>query len=80
MRLPLEILTDRLVLRPWREQDAVALCPILESNFDHLGPWIPARVATPAPVPELERRLAGFAGDFASDREWRYALLSLIHI
>jgi len=74
MRLPLEILTDRLVLRPWREEDAVALSPILEANFEHLGPWIPARVSTPAPVPELERRLAGFAGDFAEDREWRYAL------
>jgi RimJ/RimL family protein N-acetyltransferase len=76
MRLPLELLTDRLVLRPWREADAVALCPILETNFDHLGPWIPARVSTPAPVPELERRLGGFAGDFAEDREWRYAMLS----
>ena len=74
MRLPLEILTDRLVLRAWREEDAVALCPILEANFDHLGPWIPAHVSTPAPVPELERRLAGFAGDFAGDRVWRYAL------
>jgi RimJ/RimL family protein N-acetyltransferase len=76
MRLPPEIQTDRLVLRPWREQDAVALCPILEANFDHLGPWIPARVSTPAPVPQLEQRLAGFATDFAEDREWRYALHS----
>lgn len=74
MRLPPEILTDRLVLRPWREDDAAALCPILETNFEHLGPWIPARVSTPAPVSELEQRLAGFAKDFADDREWRYAL------
>src|SRR4249919_3042639 len=76
MRLPPEIRTDRLVLRPWREQDAVALCPILETSFEHLGPWIPARVATPAPVPELEQRLAGFARDFAEDKAWRYALLT----
>ena len=76
MRVPPEIQTDRLVLRPWREEDAVALCPILESNFEHLGPWIPARVATPAPVPELRRRLAGFARDFTDDREWRYGVFS----
>jgi len=76
MRVPPEIRTDRLVLRPWREEDAVALCPILESNFEHLGPWIPARVATPAPVPELEQRLAGFARDFSDDREWRYGIFS----
>src|SRR5689334_21293342 len=76
MRLPTELQTDRLVLRPWREQDATALSPILETNFDRLGPWIPARVATPAPIPDLERRLAGFAGDFAEDREWRYAMVA----
>jgi RimJ/RimL family protein N-acetyltransferase len=76
MRLPPEIQTDRLILQPWREQDAVALCPILEANVAHLGPWIPARVSTPAPVRELEQRLAGFASDFSADKEWRYALHS----
>ena len=76
MRVPVEIPTDRLVLRPWREENAAALCPILEANVEHLGPWIPARVSTPAPVPELAERLAGFAREFAADREWRYAIHS----
>jgi len=76
MRLPSEIQTERLVLQRWREQDAVALCPILEANVAHLGPWIPARVSTPAPVRELEQRLAGFASDFSADKEWRYAIHS----
>jgi RimJ/RimL family protein N-acetyltransferase len=76
MRLPSEIQTERLVLQRWREQDAVALCPILEANVAHLGPWIPARVSTPAPVRELEQRLAGFASDFSADKEWRYAMHS----
>src|SRR6186997_905987 len=78
MRVPPEIRTDRLVLRPWREEDAVALCPILESNFEHLGPWIPARVATPAPVPELEQRLAGFARDFSEASRALIALAASI--
>jgi RimJ/RimL family protein N-acetyltransferase len=76
MRVPAELQTDRLILRPWRAEDAAALGPILEANIEHLGPWIPARVSTPAPVPELAERLAGFARDFADDREWRYAMLS----
>ena len=74
MPLPVELRTPRLLLRPWREDDAAALHPILQANQAHLGPWIPARIATPIPIPELARRLAGFAADFASAREWRYAL------
>ena len=76
MPVPLELRTPRLLLRPWRPGDASALHPILEANWTHLGPWIPARVATPAPVPALAERLAGFAADFASAREWRYGVFS----
>jgi hypothetical protein len=46
------------------------------ASWDHLGPWIPARVATPVPVPELAQRLARFGDDFSSGREFRYALLA----
>ena len=68
--------TARLLLRPWAATDAARLHPILEANLAHLGPWIPAHVATPIPVPELAERLAGFGDDFASDRAYRYALLT----
>src|SRR4029078_850062 len=68
--------TARLLLRSWRREDAPALHPILEANWAHLGPWIPARIATPAPSPVLAERLNGFAAEFAADREWRYALVS----
>ena len=74
---PIEIRTKRLLLRPWRPEDAGDLLPVLEANRDHLGPWIPARVATPAPVPVLAERLAGFAADFSADREWRFGMFSL---
>jgi RimJ/RimL family protein N-acetyltransferase len=74
---PIEIRTARLLLRPWRPVDAGDLLPVLEANRDHLGPWIPARVATPAPVPILAERLAGFAADFSADREWRFGMFTL---
>jgi RimJ/RimL family protein N-acetyltransferase len=74
---PIEIRTARLLLRPWRPEDAGDLLPVLEANRDHLGPWIPARVATPAPVPILAERLAGFAADFSADREWRFGMFFL---
>jgi len=75
--VPAELRTERLVMRPWRAEDASALHPVLVANWKHLGPWIPARVATPVPVPELEQRLAGFGDDFASGREFRYGLFAL---
>jgi RimJ/RimL family protein N-acetyltransferase len=74
MSVPSEIRTSRFVLRPWRGEDAPALLPVLEANWPHLGPWIPARVATPVPLPQLAARLAAFGNDFAAAKEWRYGL------
>lgn len=76
MTVPRQIQTARLLLRPWAEDDAAALLDVLESNRQHLAPWIPRRVAEPAPVAALAERLAGFAEAFVADREWRYAILA----
>ena len=74
--VPIEIRTERLSLRPWRAADAEALHAILVANYEHLAPWIPARVATPAVVPLLAERLAAFGAEFGADREWRFAMLT----
>ena len=74
--VPLEIRTPRLLMRPWRPADAPRLLPVLQANVARLGGWIPAQVAMPAPLPELETRLGRFAEEFASNRAWRYALFS----
>lgn len=76
MPVPVELRTARLLLRPWRAEDAPLLHPVLATNQAHLGPWIPARVAEPVPLPALAQRLAGFAADFAAAREWRYGLFA----
>ncbi|MGH8195965.1 MAG: GNAT family N-acetyltransferase [Woeseiaceae bacterium] len=72
--VPADLRTDRLYLRSWRTTDAALLLPALEANVDHLSNWIPAHVATPAPLPDLELRLAKFAEDFLAGRYWRYAI------
>lgn len=74
--LPVEFRTERLFLRPWRAGDAADLKPILDANAVHLRRWIPAHVAESAPLPELERRLEGFADDFRAGRNFRYAILT----
>jgi RimJ/RimL family protein N-acetyltransferase len=76
MPVPTDIRTERLLLRPWRAEDAPSLLPVLEENREHLGPWIPARVARPVPLPDLADRLTGFAADFQADREWRYGMFT----
>lgn len=74
--IPGDLRTERLYLRSWRKEDAALLRRALEANAEHLGEWIPAHVAAPAPLPELGRRLAGFAGDFQAGRSWRYGIFS----
>ena len=74
--VPAELRTERLLLRAWRAEDAHALLPVLQANFAYLSPWIPARIATPSPIPELGERLTAHAAEFMADKEWRYALLS----
>ena len=76
MTVPAQIRTPRLFLRSWRADDAARLQPVLAVNWEHLSPWIPARIADPATVPLVAERLAGFEADFAADREWRYAMFS----
>lgn len=75
--LPLlsEARTERLYLRRWREEDAMALVPILEANAAHLS-WIPAHVAAPGTVFEIAQRLAGFTADFDAGRAWRLGIFS----
>lgn len=75
-RVPTTLRTSRLHMRPWDAADAPALLPVLEANVAHLGPWIPAHVSTPVPLPELAERLAGFGADFAAGRAFRWALLA----
>ena len=72
---PTELRTERLLLRRWRAEDAGALAPVLEANVGRLRGWIPARVAEPAELAEIERRLATNARAFDDDREWRYAIV-----
>lgn len=73
---PEALRTERLRLRVWRPEDAPRLLPVLEANVAHLNHWIPSHVASPVPLPELVRRLSGFAEDFAAGRSWRWALFA----
>jgi RimJ/RimL family protein N-acetyltransferase len=77
LKIPKSIFTERLLLRCWNQDDADELLPILKNNIGHLKDWIPERVASPVPLPELKIRLAEFINNFESEKEFRYAIFSL---
>jgi len=74
--VPDQLRTARLLLRRWQESDAAALAPVLAVNVDHLGPWIPKRVAEPATGEKLAERLRDFSAAFDARREWRFGLFA----
>lgn len=72
--LPSELRTLRLLLRAWVGADAPTLRPMLIANHAHLRPWIPERVSTPVPLPQLVERLDGYAADCAACIAFRFAI------
>jgi RimJ/RimL family protein N-acetyltransferase len=73
---PERITTERLLLRRWRTDDAPHLEAVLTASVTHLRPWIPWTIAEPAPLAELEARIARFSSNFDAGREWLWAILS----
>jgi RimJ/RimL family protein N-acetyltransferase len=74
MLLPLRIRTPRLVLTPWRAQDAIRLGPVLAHSAAELARWTPPHATGAAPLGVLGERLAAFASQFVLDEAWRYGL------
>lgn len=72
--IPRELRTERLALRAWRGDDAASLRPVLLANQEHLKGWIPERVYSAPPIPQLVERLNEFAANFSAGRAFRYAL------
>jgi len=72
--VPRELVTERLVLRAWRGEDAEELRPILLVNQEHLKPWIPESTYSAPPLPELVARLDGLAAVFDAGGAFRYAI------
>jgi RimJ/RimL family protein N-acetyltransferase len=72
--VPRELVTERLVLRAWRGEDAEELRPILLANQDHLRPWIPESTYSAPPLPELVTRLESLVAVFDAGSAFRYAI------
>lgn len=60
--LPEQIVTSRLLLRPWSVDDAPVLKALIDANLDHLRSWMPWAMNEPSPVEAVARRIELFAG------------------
>lgn len=63
--LPDHLETDRLVLRPWRTEDAAALGRAITESLDHLRPWMPWAAFEPLSLEDRLKLIRGW------DEEWR---------
>jgi RimJ/RimL family protein N-acetyltransferase len=76
IRPPAQILTARLVLRAWRPEDAPHLKRAIDSSLEHLRPWMPWAWDEPSPLEEMAARLARFADNFATGKDWLYGIFT----
>jgi RimJ/RimL family protein N-acetyltransferase len=71
-----EIDTPRLLLRPWRAADAKALREVFAGSRTALERWTPWVLYGSDTVDALREKLQGYADNFQSGVEWRYAMLA----
>lgn len=67
--------TERLILRPWRPEDAPALKAAVDSSLDHLRPWMPWAQHEPTPVEDKVEMIERWQLSFALGRELPYGML-----
>jgi RimJ/RimL family protein N-acetyltransferase len=68
------IVTPRLVIRCWEPRDAPLLKTTVETNIDHLLPWMPWAANYPAPLQEQIELLRGFRGNFDLGKDFVYGV------
>ena len=73
--LPDQIVTARLVMRPWNVADAPALKALIDANLDHLRAWMPWAMNEPSPIDVLEKRIEGFQANVRDGTDFGVGIL-----
>jgi RimJ/RimL family protein N-acetyltransferase len=74
VQTPSRIETDRLVVRCWEPEDAAELKRVIDSNIDHLRPWMPWAMHEPEPLGEKTARLREFKALFERNEDFIYGI------
>jgi RimJ/RimL family protein N-acetyltransferase len=68
------ILTERLVVRCYRPEDAELLRAAIEASVDHLRPWMPWAAGEPKSLATIARRLRRFRARFDLGQDFIFGL------
>lgn len=71
-----QIESERLLLRPWRVEDAPRLKATIDANLDHLRAWMPWALHEPSPLEDVTARIERFAQDFAAGLDGTYGIFA----
>lgn len=74
MPAPFRIVTDRLVIRCWEPEDAGELKRVIDTNIEHLLPWMPWAQYEPETLAEKTLRLRNFQRMFQNDEDNVYGI------
>ncbi|GIG54236.1 GNAT family N-acetyltransferase [Demequina activiva] len=72
--VPTQVRTRRLLLRPFRAEDAENFDALVMSSIDHLLPWEPWAAHEPHPLERRRRDLADLGGQLQSGAAAHYAI------
>lgn len=73
-RMPRRVETDRLVLRPWRENDVDRLLDAITSSLEHLRAWLPWALHEPESREAKLDRIRVAEAAFESGERWFFGL------
>lgn len=73
--LPGPIRTARLLLRAWRQEDAVLLKEAVDHSLPELKRWMPWAASEPSPLESFIERIEKFRRAFEEGRDWTYGVL-----
>ena len=68
--------TDRLLLRCWSPEDALALRTVLDESDQHLRPWIPFMKDEPRTLEQTVEWLRLHRANFDTDQMYRYGVFN----
>jgi RimJ/RimL family protein N-acetyltransferase len=71
------IVTQRLVLRCWKPEDAPLAKAAIDANLEHLRPWMPWAMDEPTSLEEKVNLLRRFRGRFDLDQDYTYGIFTV---
>ena len=71
-----KIITDRLLIRCYRPEDAPLLQKAIDESIDHLKPWMPWTIQEPERIEDKYHRLQQFKSEFDNGVDYAFGIFN----